>query len=47
MPVKTDREYRNLANIQADEADYIVTGQFTTYDSPYMLYSFDDYGNRN
>ena len=46
MPVKTDREYRNLANIQADEADYIVTGQFTTYDSPYMLYSFDDYGER-
>lgn len=42
MPVKTDREYRNLANIQADEADYIVTGQFTTYDSPYMLYSFDE-----
>lgn len=42
MPAKTDREYRNLANIQADEADYIVTGQFTTYDSPYMLYSFDE-----
>lgn len=42
MPVKTDREYRNLANIQADEADYIVTGQFTTYDSPYMLYSFEE-----
>ena len=46
MPVKTDREYRNLANITADEADYIVTGQFTTYDSPYMLYSFDDYDAR-
>jgi len=47
MPVKSEREYRNLQNFEIrkaedDENKMIVRGQFTTYDSPYRLYGFED-----
>lgn len=48
MPVKSDREYRNLQAFEirkqgeGEEEKMIVRGQFTTYDSPYLLYSFED-----
>ena len=47
MPAKSDREYRDLYSIRALDAteeteSKKVSGQFTTYDSPYMLYSFED-----
>lgn len=48
MPVKSDREYRNLQAFEirkqgeGEEEKMIVRGQFTTYDSPYKLYGFED-----
>lgn len=47
MPAKTDREYRDLYSIRAldtteETKSKKVSGQFTTYDSPYMLYSIED-----
>lgn len=47
MPAKSDREYRDLYSIRAldtteETESKKVSGQFTTYDSPYMLYSFED-----
>ena len=47
MPVKANREYRNLQSFEIrsqgeDENKMIVRGQFTTYDSPYRLYGFED-----
>ncbi len=48
MPAKSDREYRDLYTVEAIEPteesaeSKRVSGQFTTYDSPYMLYSMSD-----
>ena len=48
MPAKSDREYRDLYSVEAIEPteesaeSKRVSGQFTTYDSPYLLYSFED-----
>lgn len=42
MPVVNEREYRSLVVNAGD--DYIVEGNFTTYDSPYLLYSYDEPG---
>lgn len=48
MPAKSDREYRDLYSVEAIEPteesaeSKRVSGQFTTYDSPYMLYSMSD-----
>lgn len=44
MPVKADREYRSLT--LAPMEDYIVEGDFSTYDQPYMLGSYDEPGYR-
>lgn len=44
MPVKADREYRSLT--LAPTEDYIVEGDFSTYDQPYMLGSYDEPGYR-
>lgn len=45
MPIKNDREYRNLAEILAPSAsdEKIVRGYATTFDSPYLLYSDDEF----
>lgn len=47
MPAKADREYRDLYTVEAiptdTETDAMkVSGQFTTYDSPYLLFSAKD-----
>lgn len=46
MPVKSEREYRNLQNFEIrkneEENKMVVRGQFTTYDSPYRLYVYED-----
>lgn len=47
MPAKSDREYRDLYSIRAldtteETESKKVSGQFTTYDSPYLLYSVSD-----
>lgn len=40
MPVKNDREYRNLAEgFTPQEEGKVVTGYATTFDQPYKLYS--------
>jgi hypothetical protein len=44
MPVKAEREYRSLT--LAPTEDYIVEGDFSTYDQPYMLGSYDEPGYR-
>lgn len=44
MPVKNDREYRSL--VVAPKDDYIVEGDFSTYDEPYLLGSYDEPGYR-
>lgn len=46
MPVVEGREYRALTVAPTNDADYIVEGDFSTYDSPYMLYSYDEPGYR-
>ena len=39
MPIKSDREYRNLAEVLApSEEKMIVRGYATTYNQPYLLY---------
>lgn len=39
MPIKSDREYRNLAEVLAPSEDMVVRGYATTYNQPYLLYS--------
>jgi len=41
MPIKSDREYRALTLLPTDDEQKIVEGNFSTYDEPYMLYSYD------
>lgn len=41
MPIKSDREYRALMLLPTDDEQKIVEGNFSTYDEPYMLYSYD------
>lgn len=38
MPVKSDREYRNLAEVFVPQEEKRVEGYATTFDQPYMLY---------
>jgi len=42
MPIKEDREYRSLLVAPVD--DFIVEGDFSTYDQPYMLGHYDEPG---
>lgn len=42
MPVKSEREYRNLPEILAPTDEMIVRGYATTFDQPYLLYKDDD-----
>lgn len=42
MPIKSDREYRAF-EIKADDDNKIVRGYATTFDSPYTLYSDNEY----
>lgn len=42
MPIKNDREYRSIVLEPTD--DYVVEGNFSTYDTPYQLYSYDEAG---
>lgn len=48
MPIKQNREYRNLQILQPQsqqkriESDFYVEGLATTFDKPYLLYVFDD-----
>lgn len=44
MPQKTDREYRNLAEVLApSEDEKLVRGYATTFEEPYLLYSDGSY----
>lgn len=44
MPIKNDREYRNMTMRALPEADdKVVTGYATTFDEPYLLYDMGDY----
>ena len=44
MPQKTDREYRNLAEVLAPSDDEkLVRGYATTFEEPYLLYSDGSY----
>lgn len=42
MPIKNDREYRSLT--LAPTEDYIVEGDFSTYDQPYKLGAYSEPG---
>lgn len=47
MPVRENREYRNLNSVEAIEnqnesQEFIVEGYATTFNSPYELYRYDD-----
>lgn len=42
MPIKNDREYRNMS-MRALEDGMIVTGYATTFDEPYLLFDTGDY----
>ena len=44
MPIKADREYRSLTLAPTEE--YVVEGDFSTYDQPYMLGSYEEPGYR-
>lgn len=44
MPIKAEREYRSLT--LAPTEDYVVEGDFSTYDQPYMLGSYEEPGYR-
>lgn len=46
MPIKPDREYRSLTLAPLDDENKIVEGEFSTYDSPYLLYSYNEPGYR-
>lgn len=42
MPIKTNREYRAAVEFRAAEnEEYIVEGYATTFNEPYVLYSYD------
>ena len=41
MPIKPEREYRAMTITPSDDEEKIVEGNFSTYDSPYLLYSYD------
>lgn len=45
MPVKNNREYRNLTEFRAleDNDQKIVTGYASTFDEPYVLFEGDDW----
>lgn len=44
MPQKTDREYRNLAEVLApSEDEKLVRGYATTFEEPYLIYSDGSY----
>ena len=38
MPIKSDREYRNIAEVLAPADNMVVRGYATTYNQPYLLY---------
>jgi hypothetical protein len=40
MPIKADREYRAMTIAPTDDEQKIVEGDFSTYDTPYLLYSY-------
>lgn len=42
MPVKSDREYRDMTMAAVEEGDYTVRGYATTFDDPYVLYEDKD-----
>jgi hypothetical protein len=44
MPIKAEREYRSLT--LAPTEDFVVEGDFSTYDQPYMLGSYEEPGYR-
>lgn len=44
MPVKSDREYRSIVLNPMEDNEYVVEGNFSTYDSPYKLYDYDEAG---
>lgn len=46
MPIKPDRQYRALTLSPSDDENKIVEGDFSTYDSPYLLYSYNEPGYR-
>jgi len=46
MPICKDREYRALTLIPTDDEQKIVEGNFSTYDTPYLLYSYDIEGTK-
>lgn len=46
MPVVEGREYRSLTLSPTNDEDFIVEGDFSTYDSPYLLYSYNEPGYR-
>jgi HK97 family phage prohead protease len=41
MPVKPNREYRDLFSVIPSEDDYVVEGYATTFNQPYVLYEID------
>ena len=41
MPFKSDREYRNLAEVLAPFDNMVVRGYATTFNQPYLLYAQD------
>ena len=41
MPIKNEREYRALTLTPTNDEEKIVEGDFSTYDSPYLLYRYD------
>lgn len=46
MPIKNDREYRALTLLPTNDEQRIVEGDFSTYDKPYLLYSYDIDGTK-
>lgn len=40
MPIKADREYRAMTIAPTDDEQRVVEGDFSTYDTPYLLYSY-------
>lgn len=41
MPIKADREYRAMTIAPTDDEQRVVEGDFSTYDTPYLLYSYN------
>lgn len=46
MPIKNDREYRALTLLPTNDEQRIVEGDFSTYDKPYLLHSYDVDGTK-